>query len=172
MFGSAEARPRPRLPPFAGAYGASAFAWKEHYRESGSTARKQMRHRLSVAVGMAMATASRERGSARRANPRQPGPQPGARDRRPLLLAIPASSLDARRLVRNWTPIGPRLGRTLPTQIFGEWDDDCRPFSMRLTLDVNDDALPPTGQDVRLRSERGHVTVRRPLISREPMCSE
>jgi hypothetical protein len=30
---------------------------------------------------------------------------------------------------------------------------------MRLTLDVNDDALPPTGQDVRLRGERGHVTV-------------
>jgi hypothetical protein len=41
---------------------------------------------------------------------------------------------------------------------------------MRLTLDVNDDALPPTGQDVRLRGERGHVTVR--LISRQPMCSE
>jgi hypothetical protein len=58
----------------------------------------------------------------------------------------------------------------LVSYLFGDWDDDCRPVSMRLTLDVNDDALPPTGQDVRLRGERGHVTVR--LISRQPMCSE
>ena len=50
-----------------------------------------------------------------------------------------------------------RIGRdhVLVSYLFGDWDDDCQPVSTRLTLDVNDDALPPTGQDVHLRGERG-----------------